>query len=131
MIDHFVFESVESAVLAIMPSLLHQLRTTGNHAGIIGAVNGVAPEAIEEDVSSLIHFVESHDFQRELEAEIIERGVIDLRPDSTRDGFTIDGEPTDKLTPLPALRRLYSRWAARPANADKFITVDGRKLYAA
>ena len=127
----FIFESVESAVLAIMPSLLHELRTTGNHAGIIGAVNHVAPEAIEEDVSSLIRFVESRDVQKEMQAELIERGVIDLRPDPTRDTFTIIGEPTDKLAPLPALRRLYARWAARPANAEKFIDLDGRKLYAA
>lgn len=119
MINQLKFQSIEDAVMAIMPQLLNDLRNAGNIAGFSAAVHGVSPETIEENVSSLIHFIETHDVQREMQAEISECGVIDLT------AYADSGA----LDPMDALRGLYARWAARPENANKFVDLDGRRLY--
>lgn len=111
----FTFDSVESAIKALdVPRLLSDVQLAGGLAWLSAPIHGSDPEQIEEDSGSLADFIRSGDLKRELEAELAEGGRIDLTPNPKTDPLTV-GEDFTRLDPVPALKRIYQRAAARKA----------------
>ena len=84
---------------------------------------GLALTDAEEHATDLLHFIESYDLKREVEAQFEEGGgVIDFNPGPGEEPLIED----NYFAPVDAVKRLYTSWQARKARRGNVVEMQNR-----
>jgi hypothetical protein len=117
------FTSVNDAILYLDISGTHtKIKAARGMAYLMR--EGRALTDAEDHATNLLHFIESYDLKREVEAQFAEGdGAIDFAPGPGEEA-PIEGD--DYFAPVDAVKQLYTSWQARKARRGNVVEMQKR-----